>query len=174
MQLFKSRPMYHARCGLKGSFTYRNAGRQIESDRTCEIIVFLPVRASLMNTSMEEEVVSLHATLTFWNATSVLFAAALGAGRCPPFLRRHLYVHASVDSRETSAMHTVKISSSTNQGESFGGCADVGCFESTGDQAEEIYMNQDGRRDPALTLSALCLDRNILWFALLMLFRVST
>lgn len=55
-----------------------------------------------------------------------------------------------------------------------GGCADVGCFESTGDQAEEIYMNQDGRRDPALTLSALCLDRNILWFALLMLFRVST
>ena len=77
--------MHHAQRSLKGSFTYRNAGRQIESDQTCEIIVFLPVRASLVNTSKEEEVVSLHATLTFWNATSVLFAAALGAGRCPSF-----------------------------------------------------------------------------------------
>lgn len=78
------------------------------------------MRVSHVNIFEEQEVALsvAHATLTFWNATSMLFAAALGTRRCPlshkRAPRKHLYVHVSVDSREReremSAVHTVKIS----------------------------------------------------------------
>lgn len=94
------------------------------------------VRVSHVNISKEQEVALsvAHATLTCWNATSMLFAAALGTANVPFLISGPQKASLCAckcglkRERETSAVHTVKISIFHKSEKNCGVCADVSYF----------------------------------------------